>query len=102
MPPVVMAGVDLAPRVDDGDDGLTGEVLFAKAGLLHAGAVAEASHVVGAKPTVTTEFLGTFGHLRYDIEVVGWGGRWLFPVLGNRGSNPRRGAIRSECALLRE
>ena len=62
MPPVVMAGVDLAPGIDDGDDGLTGEVLFPKAGLLHAGAVAEASHVVGAKPTVTTEFLGTFGH----------------------------------------
>ena len=62
MPPVVMAGVDLAPCVDDGDDGLTGEVLFPKARLLHAGAVAEASHVVGAKPTVTTEFLGTFGH----------------------------------------
>ena len=50
MPPVVMAGVDLAPGIDDGDDGLTGEVLFPKAGLLHAGAVAEASHVVGAKP----------------------------------------------------
>ena len=64
MPPVVMAGVDLAPRVDDGDDGLTGEVRFPKAGLLHAGGVAEASHVVGAKPTVTTEFLGTFGHPR--------------------------------------
>ena len=62
MPPVVMAGVDLAPGIDDGDDGLTGEVLFAKAGLLRAGAMAEASHVVGAKPTVTTEFLGTFGH----------------------------------------
>ena len=50
MPPVVMAGVDLAPGIDDGDDGLTGEVLFPKARLLHAGAVAEASHVVGAKP----------------------------------------------------
>jgi len=42
-----MAGVDLAPRVDDGDDGLSGEVLFPKAGLLHAGAVAEASHESG-------------------------------------------------------
>jgi hypothetical protein len=64
---------DLAPGIDDGDDGLAGEVLFAKAGLLHAGAVAEAPHVVGAKPTVTTEFLGTFGHPRYDIGHCGGG-----------------------------
>ena len=55
-----VARIDLAPRIDDGDHGPAGEILLPIAELLHARAMAEAAHGVGAEPAEAAEFFRLF------------------------------------------
>ena len=58
-----VAGIDLAPRIDDGDHGLAHEVFVAMAHLERARAVAEGTQIIRAEPAVTAERLGRLaGH----------------------------------------
>src|SRR5579875_1006860 len=52
-----MAGIDVAPGVDDGDDRLVGEILARIPHLQHAGAMAEGAQVLDAKPAMAAQVL---------------------------------------------
>src|SRR5579864_6982147 len=59
-----VAGIDLAPGVDDADDRLAGPILGVIADLAQPRAVAERAHVVGPEPAMAAQILRTFtaGH----------------------------------------
>jgi hypothetical protein len=55
---VCVTRVEIAPRVEDGDDGLPDILLVGEAHLLGAGAVPERPQIVDAKPSVRSEGFG--------------------------------------------
>ncbi len=55
---VRVAGIEVAPRVQDADDGLAGVVLGGKPHLLRAGSVSERAKVVDAEPSMRAERFG--------------------------------------------
>src|SRR5690606_17909063 len=99
---VAVAGVGVAPRVDDGDHRLPDEFLPGEAHLHHPGAVAEAAHGVDAEPAVAAQVLGfADGHRRLRALH----GCWivlakLAPVVARPSTRPRRrGTATSGCGM---
>ena len=107
-----MAGVDVAPGVDDGDHRLAGEVLMRIAHLQRTRAVPEGAQVVDAEPAAAAQvfrllagFLGhvgladVTGTLRNGGDDGAWTGRNPSPNKGPKGSGvagrniPRYGEI---------
>src|SRR5262249_34559111 len=72
-----MAGVDVAPGVDDADHRLAGPVGLVEAHLAQARAVAERAQVVDAEPAMAAQVFELFaaGHLRWP---------WPFVIPGRR------------------
>ena len=63
---VGVAGIDVAPGVDDGDHRLAGVVAAVVTHLRRARAVAEGAHVLGAVPAVAAQLVRSFlFHLRF-------------------------------------
>ena len=61
---MAMAGIDVAPGVDDGDDRLAAIVLASEAHLRRARAVAERAQVLDPVPAVAAQLAGVPGHGR--------------------------------------
>jgi hypothetical protein len=67
-----VAGVDLAPRVDDADDRLAAIVGLVEPHLLGPGAMAEGAQVGGAEPAAAAELFGRLpGHDRLSMWSLG-------------------------------
>ncbi len=62
---MAVAGIDVAPGVDNRDDGLSSVVGLDAAHRSSAGTVAERAQVIGAIPAVTAERVGIFSRHRY-------------------------------------
>ena len=72
---VRVAGIDVAPGVEDGDDRLAGVVAAVKAHLRGARAVAEGAEILDAVPAMASEFFGLLAgggidHLKSEVVIV--------------------------------
>ena len=64
---MLMAGIDFAPRVDDGDHRLADKILLPVSELPHSGTMAEASHCGRTEPAKTAQiFRFLFGCHLFD------------------------------------
>src|ERR1035438_7624487 len=64
LPQVHMAGGDVGPGVEDGEEGLAAVLFGAEAELTQPGAMAERAQPLAAEPPVAAQFLGLFRHGR--------------------------------------
>src|SRR5262249_61038617 len=70
-PEVRVARVRVAPRVQDRDHGLAGDVFGGEARLLGARAVAEGSEILASEPAVAAQRLRRLSHASFSVRATG-------------------------------
>src|SRR5579884_4272170 len=59
---MAVTGIEIAPGIDDADDGLAVPILGVEASLTQPGTMAESPQIVDAEPAVATQLFGLAGH----------------------------------------